>query len=166
MQLQAILKVQCVWCWGSKMINLLKNISLLIVFGVVPTIALDYFSKSGFLDKFMADQSLTMIGTILAIYIAAASSFIAILNSYEDQEGKDIFSSTVRELKQTIAFIFIVFFAHFLLLVGTPKDASFVCDLALRSLKTFTFILFLYALYELSSELFALKNKLPRKDKK
>lgn len=148
------------------MINLLKNISLLIVFGVVPTVALDYFSGSGFLNKFMADQSLSMLGTILAIYIAAASSFIAILNSYEDQEGKDIFSGTVKELKQTIAFIFIVFFAHFLLLVGTPEEASFSCDLTLKSLKTFTFILFLYALYELSSELFTLKNKLPRKDKK
>ncbi len=122
------------------MINLLKNMSLLIVFGVAPTVALDYFSGSGFLDKFMADQSLSMLGTILAIYIAAASSFIAILNSYEDQEGKDIFSGTVKELKQTIAFIFIIFFAHFLLLVGTPTEASFACDLTLKSLKTFTFI--------------------------
>ena len=147
------------------MINLLKNISLLIVFGVVPTVALDYFSGSGFLDKFMTDQSLMVLGTILAIYIGTASSFIAILNRYEDKEGKNIFSSTNRELKQTITFIFIVFFGHFLLLVGTPMHVSFVCNLAFKSLKVLTFILFLFTLHELSSVLFTLKDKLHGKNK-
>lgn len=150
----------------KKALKLAQIFASILVFGVAPTVALDYWASAGFLEKFMNDQSLSMLGTILAIYIGVASSFIAILNSYEDDFGKNIFTGTVKELRQTIIWIFSVFFVHFLLLVGTPKNPSFICDLTLKSLKTFTFLLFLCILYELSAELFTLKNKLPRKDKK
>lgn len=150
----------------KKTIKLLQIFASILVFGVAPTIGLDHLADGEFLEKFMAEQSLSMLGTVLAIYIGVASSFIAILNSYEDDLGKNIFTGTIKELKQTVIWIFGVFFVHFLLLVGTPKYPSFACDLALKSLKTFTFLLFLCILYELSVELFMLKNKLPRKDKK
>ncbi len=148
------------------MIKLGMIFASILVFGVAPTIALDYWAGTGFFEKFMNEQSLSMLGTILAIYIGVASSFLAILNSYEDDFGKNIFTSTIKEIKQTIIWIFGVFFLHFLLLVGTPKYPSFICELTLKSLKAFTFLLFLCILYELSTELFTLKNKLPRKDKK
>jgi len=138
----------------------------ILVFGVAPTVALDYFANAQFLEKFMVDQSLSLLGTILAIYIGVASSFIAILNGYEDEHGKNIFAGVSNELKQTVIWLFGVFFLHFLLLVGTPQEPSLACELTLKALKTFTFLLFLCILYELSVDLFMLRNKLPRKDKK
>lgn len=146
--------------------KLLSIFASILVFGIAPTLVLDYFSGAEFLEKFMADQSLSLLGTILAIYIGVASSFIAILNGYEDEQGKSIFAGVSKELKQTVIWLFGVFFIHFLILVGTPQEPSLICELTLKALKTFTFLLFLCILYELSVELFMLRNKLPRKDKK
>lgn len=148
------------------MAKLLQIFSTIFVVGVIPTLILDRISNSGYLEKFMADQSLSLIGNILAIYLAVASSFIAILNSYEDEQGRSIFTSTVKELKQNIIFVFVVFILHFFLLVGTPKEAILCLSTILKGAKTFTLMLFIYALYELSAELFTIKNKLPKKDKK
>jgi hypothetical protein len=151
------------------MIKFLQIIASIIVFTVLPTVVLDYYSKSGFLDKFMVEQSLSLMGTILAIYIAAASSFIAILATHEDRQEKNIFDKTTKELKQSIIFIFLVFVLHFFLLVATPAASELSISkeviILLKSLKTFTFMLYIYALFELSSELFTLKSKLDKKTK-
>ncbi len=155
--------------WELKMIKILHIIASIIVFTVLPTIVLDHYSKSGFLDKFMVEQSLSLMGTILAIYIAAASSFIAILATHEDRQEKNIFDKTTKELKKSIIFVFVVFILHFFLLVATPAvgDSSISKEviILLKGLKTFTFMLYIYALFELSSELFTLKNKLDKKTK-
>jgi hypothetical protein len=148
------------------MIKILQIIASIIVFTVLPTIALDNYFKSGFLDKFMVEQSLSLMGTILAIYIAAASSFIAILTTHEDQKKQKIFDKTTKELKQSIIFVFVVFILHFFLLVATPEagesSISKEVIILLKGIKTLTFMLYIYALFELSSELFTLKNKLDK----
>ncbi len=64
-----------------------------------------------------------------------------------------------------IKFIFIIFIVHFILLVVTPPKPSIPFDivmLAIKGAQTTTFLLFIYILYELSSELFGLKEKIQK----
>lgn len=145
--------------------RLLQIIASILVFGVLPVLGAAYYSEGAFLDKFLSEQSLGLIGTMLAIYIAAASSFVAILMSFEEKNGKKVFQKTSKELKENIIFIFIVFFVHFMLLAATP-DSFAKEDVALqwilRGTKVFTFLLFIFALYELSRQLFTIRDKLPK----
>jgi|GEM_PF-3517008 len=144
------------------MIRILQIVSMLIVFVVAPICAADYFSGSGFLKKFMEDQSLSLMGTILAIYIAAASSFLAILLTHEKERGGVVFNSTTSELKQNIVFIILIFALHFFLLAGTPPETAenrFLIG-SLMAAKVFTFSLYIFALYELSQVLFGIRDAL------
>lgn len=101
------------------------------------------------------------MGTILAIYIAAAGSFLAIIQGHEDKQNRDIFKGTTRELKQNILFVIIIFIIHMFLLVITPKEVtSVVIPIVLKSFKTLTFVLYIYALYELSKVLFSIRETL------
>ncbi len=142
-----------------KLLQVFVSATLLAVVAV----ALDFYSKSGFLHHFMQQQSLSLMGTILAIYIAATTSYIAILTKYEDEQGTRIFTRTIKEIKQNIVFIFILFVVHFFLLIGTSKLCGGMLDILFKFFKTFVFMLFLYALYDISDELFTLKRKLPKK---
>lgn len=151
------------------MISLLKIISLLILCVVFPTLAADYYFKTGFLEKFMLEQSLTIMGTILAIYIASSASFIAVLMAYEESKKTTIFKSTTAELRQNITFVTSILFIHFLLLVATQKTVpEQIKDILtwtsfLKGAKVFTFSLYIYALYELNSVLFGIRERLAQK---
>lgn len=131
---------------------------LLIV--VVPTMVVSHYTESQFLDKFMEERSLLLMGTILAIYIAAASSFLSVLLNYEKEKGKVIFKNTTSELKQNICFIIAIFGIHFFLLSATPPStvSNTICLEILMSLKILTFSLYIFALYELSMVLFDIRN--------
>lgn len=143
------------------MLRLIQIVATIFVFGVLPILCIAYFSGGKFLEKFFVDQSLSLMGTILAIYIAASSSFIAILMSFEEKKGKLIFINTTKELKENIIFIFCLFIIHFILLTGTPSSSeNTILIWTLNGAKTFTFLLFIFALYELSSQLFTVKDKL------
>lgn len=135
-------------------------IFIILLLGVAPIVAADYYIHSGFLDKFMKEQSMSIMGTILAIYIAAASSFLAILMTYEQSKGRAIFTSTSADLKRTTIFVITLFAIHLLLLVATPKaitDSSLI-DLGLKSAKVFTLYLYIFALYELSHVMFSIRE--------
>ena len=147
------------------MIKLIQLMASLILFISLPIIALDLYFGDDFLRKFMLQQSLQIMGTILAIYVATASSFLAILMSKEERDGKNIFTNTSKELRGNIKFIFVIFIGHFILLVVTPPKPSIPFDmvmLAIKGAQTTTFLLFIYILYELSSELFGLKEKVQK----
>ncbi len=150
------------------MIRIIQIIASLIVFVVAPIIAADHFSQSGFLDLFMVQQSMSIMGTILAIYIAAAASFLAIVMGHEKERGETIFNGTSRELKQNIALVIAILGVHLFLLAVTPPatpDNSIVI-LFLKAGKVFTFSIYIYALYELSNVLFGIRDSLNSKDEK
>lgn len=149
------------------MISLLKTVSFIIIFSVAPTVLADWYFNSGFLDKFMLEQSLSIMGTILAIYIAAAASFLAILMNHEEQKKQKIFTGTSTELKHNICFIMIIFFVHFILLTisqsADPNIKIFENPWAaygLKAAKVFTFSIYIYALYELNVVLFGIRDRL------
>ena len=147
------------------MIKVLQLFSCIIVFGVLPILAADFYSQSGFISSFMGGKSLALMGTMLAIYMAAASSFMALMNSYEQKIGKPVFYSTTKELQTNIGAVFVVFFLHLLLAAGTPNTMSTEILLIINGSKTFTFLLFLYALYELSQGIFTLRATLSKAQK-
>jgi len=150
--------------------ELIKSISVIILLIVLPTLGADWYAQSGFLDKFMLEQSLSLMGTILAIYIASAASFLAILMGHEQKEGKKIFNTTTGELKQNICFITGIFFLHFLLLaISQPATDKNIIPfnetviLLFKFAKTFTFCIYIYAMYELNLVLFSIREKLGSK---
>ena len=142
------------------MIRLMGITFGILIVIVVPIMALNHFSGAVFLDKFMEERALLLMGTMLAIYIAAASSFLGILLNYEKEKGKVIFTDTTSELKQNIIFIIIVFTVHFFLLSATPPNTpdNIILLRILMALKVLTFSLYIYALYELSMVLFGIRN--------
>lgn len=150
------------------MIRILQILSTLIVLGVAPIVASDCLWGDGFLDKFMRDQSLSIMGTILAIYIAAAASFLAIIMGFEKEDANIRFNSTASEIKQNICFIIAVFIIHLLLLSGSPNEklAPQWLLILMKSLKTFTFLIYIYALYELSVVLFGIRETVNKHRKK
>lgn len=142
------------------MMHLVQILATIILFAVCPAVAGDYFSQSGFIDDFMKNQSVGTMGTMLAIYIAAAASFLAIMVGHENDAKKSIFSGTASELKQNSQFVIVLFFMHFLLVCSTPREATEITQIILRALKTLTFSLYVYALYELSNVLFGIRETL------
>lgn len=134
--------------------------AFVLVFGVLPVLAVAYFTKSEPLDNFLSQQSLGLIGIMLAIYISTASSFVVILTGFEEKGGMQIFQKTSEELRENILFVFFLFFAHFLLLVAGGGQENIALEWLLRGAKVFTFLLFIFALYELSGQLFTVRRKL------
>lgn len=98
------------------MIRLLGICFMLILVVVAPTIALDYYFESSFLDTFMAKQSLLLMGTMLSIYIVTAASFLAILSNYEKKKQEQFFGAAVTELKKMfyllLAYLFCICFSY------------------------------------------------------
>ena len=149
------------------MIRILQIIASLLVFVVAPIVAADHFAQSGFLNTLMVQQSMSIMGTILAIYIAAAASFLAIVMGHEKEKGKVMFNGTSTELKHNIAFVIAIFGVHFFLLSVTPlptPDNGTVL-LCLKAAKVFAFSIYIYALYELSHVLFGIRDTLNGEDK-
>ena len=142
--------------------KLIKTILRLIAFfvAVVAFVLIDYYFGDNFLDEFMDEQSLSIMGTMLAIYIATASSLLTILIAYEKENSKKIFSGTSAEIKSTIDYIIVFFAVHLFLLIITPErtDSNQLIILILLGAKILTFSLYIYALRELAQVLFNIRN--------
>ena len=115
---------------------------------------------NGFLDEFMTDKSLIVMGTMLAIYIATASSFLAILMTYEKEEGAAIFNKTSTEIRQNVLLVIALFALQLILLTSTPNKTNDNQEiiLCLLEAKTLIFSIYIYALYELSQVLFGIRD--------
>ena len=142
------------------MIRLMGITFGILILVVAPIMAVSHISGTLFLDNFMEERSLLLMGTILAIYIAAASSFLSILLNYEKEKGNVIFNNTASEIKQNIIFIIIIFTVHLLLLSATPPstDDNAILLKILMALKLLMFSFYIFALYELSMVLFGIRS--------
>lgn len=151
----------------STVIKVLKNIFWILILIVAPTLLIDHFLESLFLENFMAKFSLPMMGTMLAIYMAVLSSFLKTMSDYEKTKNQSIFDKTTSGLKETVVAIFIIFIIHFFLLSGTPEkdtfDTSllwiFIALMVLMGAKVLTFSLYIRILFELSMALFSIRKK-------
>lgn len=135
--------------------------SAIIVAIVFPCLCADSYFENGFLDTFMKEQSISIMGNILAIYIAVASAFIVIIGEIEEKT-KNNCNNTLKELKTSIVFMIILYSAHILLMIITPTSPLYIINLILKGAKIFTFSLYIVLLYELTNVLFianSFKNK-------
>lgn len=137
-----------------------------VVFAVLIT-TLNHFFGASFLENFIEEQSLALLGTILAIYIVTASSFLAILSNYEKEKKSRIFKDTTSEIKCNFRFIMVLFVFHFAALSLTPceTDANLLIINILLGAKVSFFALYIYALYELSMVLFNIRDTLNSAEK-
>lgn len=135
-----------------------------MAFSVLPITGADYYWNNGFLNKFLVEQSLAIMGTILAIYIASAASFLAIVINHEKGEHNRIFKETVTTLKHNIIFVIAVFVIHLFMMVATPvvTAQNVAVILSLKGGKVFTFSLYLFALYRLNYLLFSVREVINR----
>lgn len=147
------------------MINKLGIFTLLTILAL-PFLALDYFFGSKFVDDFLRNQSLQIMGTILALNIATAAFLVGHLMDIEAKAQKNIFSNSTREIKHNIYFMLIIFFVQMLVL--TLRDSSVVitfssgkywfmgCGLVL-------FFAYLLCLYEITAAIFSVRSIMNKK---
>lgn len=144
-----------------RMMKRIFSILIVIVFAAL-VMGVDHCSESTFLEKFMEDRSLLIMGTILSIYIVASLSFLTILMTHEKKEKEVVFSGSRSELKTNILALIALFAFQFLLLSATPSAG--VGDIVIlkifMTLKVVIFSLYIYALYELSMALIFVVEKL------
>lgn len=131
----------------------------ILVVIVLPCILLYHYGSHLYLDKFFSDQMIPLMGTIMALNFAIATSLQAMLYNIE-QFTKDVtFKKTRNEIVEDLIFMIILFIIAFIMQV---------CAVPIRKLYTYGFIclklllffLNFYVMYDLNRALFSIhKNK-------
>lgn len=142
------------------MINKLGIVFLLALL-TSPFVAVDYFWGDKFIWEFLRNQSLQIMGTMLALNIATASFLVGYLIDIEMKAGKSIFDNSMREIKHSIYFMLILFFIQMISLT--------VIDTAVISLSSkwkylavgfslLLFLAYLFCLYEMTAAIFSIRK--------
>ena len=92
-------------------------IGILISAGVI---AVDVATKSNYVIKFLTDNSLQIVGTIIALNVATVTFLLSNLAIIERTLKKESFKNTRKEIKQNVYFMIVVF--PVLLLCVTPLN--------------------------------------------
>ena len=143
------------------MMKVLQIFSMIVILGVLPILGADYFSNNRFIEKFMQEQSIAIMGTILAVYFVAATSLLSIMMRHEEKvQKKNIFKNSTKELKHNIILVFCIFIFHFFVLVAIPTGLEGCVRIILKGIQIFSFLLYIYTLYELSNVLFSIRDTL------
>ncbi len=144
------------------MINKFGILFLLILF-TAPFVAIDYFWSSRFIEEFMREQSLQIMGTILALNIATASFLVGHLIDIEMKEGKVIFETTMREIKHNIYFMFVLFVLQMgVLSIGDVEFIEFDNNWKhwILGLNVILFLAYIFCLYEMTAAIFSLRKRM------
>lgn len=142
------------------------------VFGVVfiallvaaPVAVADYFVGSGFLLKFVREQSSGIIGTILALNVATVTYLVSHLLSIEKEAGNPLFSRTKQEIKENIYFMAGILPVNLLILSLIPNlDSKAGLIIGLWStgasyLSLVLLILTIFALLEIVKAIFRISD--------
>ena len=146
------------------MINKLGVLFLLILL-TAPFVAMDYFLGSAFVGKFLQDQALQIMGTILALNLATAAFLVGHLTDIEMKEKKALFDNSMREIKHNIYCMLAIFLLELLTLTigdtafvkttGSYKDWATAFGMAL-------FLLNLFCLYEMTTAIFSVRKYFQR----
>jgi len=138
--------------------KIISVISVIIVFIIIPILFLYYCGSQEYLDTFFAEQMIPLMGTIMALNFATASSLQAILFSIEDKKDMNIFAATKSEIRQNLIFMIVVFLLAFILQV-IKNPASKMLLYPLISIKLLVFFMYFYAIYDLNKALFCIAKK-------
>lgn len=103
----------------------------ILVVIVLPCILLYHYGSHNYLDKFFSEQMIPLMGTIMALNFAIATSLQAMLYNIE-QANKDVtFKKTRNEIVENLIFMIILFTTVFIIQV---------CTVPMRRLYAYGFI--------------------------
>ncbi|MCI1273272.1 MAG: hypothetical protein LKG27_02420 [Clostridiaceae bacterium] len=99
-----------------------------------------------------------LMGTIMALNFAIATSLQSILLNIETIKNETLFPHTKNEINQNLMFIIIVFIIVFILqVINIPMRKIFLYPL--MGAKLTLFFIYFYAIYDLNSALFKISKK-------
>lgn len=122
----------------------------------------DYHYGGNFLYNFAQNQSMGIMGTILALNIATVTFLLGNLYTIEDKAGKEVFASTKKEVKQNVYFMAGIFLTNLFMLALMPElnsQASGIQPAFVLSLVSLMLIiLIIFALIEIVQAIFSVSK--------
>jgi hypothetical protein len=138
--------------------KLISIISIIIVFIVLPCLIIYHLGSVNFINNFLNNQMIPLMGTIMALNFAIATSLQSILLNIETIKNETLFPHTKNEINQNLMFIIIVFIIVFILqVINIPMRKIFLYPL--MGAKLTLFFIYFYAIYDLNSALFKISKK-------
>jgi len=138
----------------------MKNFCILsaIIVGIIcPLLVADYYSQNGFLEDFMKNQSLSIMGNILAIYIGIITAFTVILDKLSSLTGGK-FLKTTTTLKKNVLQLLFLYALQALILVGTPEKLEEPWIFFIKSIEIMVLSLYFLFFYEIIEIFFTTRN--------
>lgn len=134
-----------------------------IIVGVVfPILILDYIFDNGFLQKFMEEESLAIMGNMLAIYVGVVTAFTVIL----DNILKNNCSNTQNTLKRNIVTLLVIYGVQITCFIATPQkycDSLWV-EYIIKGVEVLSFALYFLMFYEII-DVFFIARKIKQEQK-
>jgi hypothetical protein len=144
-----------------------------VILAGVPVLVADALVGNGFLANFITNQSFSIMATMLGFNIATSAFLVGHLTNIELQLRKSIFKKSRRELRQNLVFMFVVFLIYLILLTATPKEpGAWTVTISSASISIFTaaslflFMLYMFAVFELTKAIFSVDKILPEQSVK
>ena len=131
-----------------------------IILGLVfPILFLDYIVDNGFLQKFMQEESLSIMGNMLAIYVGVVTAFAAILDQMQNNLGIKCIN-TQRNLKKNIVEMLIIYGLQIICFVITPERYNDILwvEYVLKGFEVLLFILYFLMFYEVLDVFFTIRH--------
>lgn len=130
-----------------------------LVIVVLPSILIYHYCSHDYLDRFFNEQMIPLMGTIMALNFAIATSLQAMLYNIE-QGNKDVtFTKTRNEIVENLIFMILLFTIVFILQEYTVPMRK-LYTYGIICLKLLLFFLNFYVMYDLNRALFSIsKNK-------
>lgn len=143
----------------------LKKLGILFVLILltIPFLALDYFWGGEFIHDFLKNQSLQIMGTILALNIATASFLVGHLIDIEIKLECKIFDASVNEIKENIYFMIFLFLLQLFILSFSESLCNINVCYWVKWLALVNLFLYLYCLYEITAALFTVRDLVHKK---
>ncbi len=138
--------------------KIIAVLSVIVTFIVLPCCTLYKLGSTSYLDKFFADQMISLMGTILALNFALIAAMQTFLLNIEQEFGKEMFYKTRTEINSNIIAMLIIFILCFILQCVDFKMPRLILYL-LMATKLTLFFTYLYIIYDLSSALFKIIKK-------
>lgn len=120
-------------------------------------IFVDMKTGNNFVADFLVNQSLQLMGVLLGLNLATATTLMVGLTNIEFTLKRRIFEPTIREMKENILFMVFAFVIDMLLLMAIEQKFLNVEYGKLLSLTIF--LIYLFAFYEMTIAVFSLEVK-------
>ena len=130
----------------------------ILVIIVLPCIIQYHYGSHIYLDKFFNEQMIPLMGTIMALNFAIATSLQAMLYNIEQSNKNITFLKTRNEIVQNLIFMILLFVIVFILQVNTIPLRK-IYAYGIICIKLLLFFLNFYVMYDLNKALFSIKKQ-------